>query len=143
MWTPGVSRPAISALLWLFLVFSLSGCMSWRAEPTSPATLLATRKPDIVRVVRTDSSRVILREPTVEKDSLVGTEVSQADDLQGKDRRAIPLSDVAAIQTRQSDPTKNILLGAGILVGTAVTMCLLADELGCNDADIFADAALR
>jgi hypothetical protein len=143
MWTPGVSRPALSPLLWLFPVFSLSGCMSWRAEPTSPATLLATRKPDIVRVVRTDSSRVILREPTVENDSLFGTEVSTADYAQGQGPRAIPLAEVAAIQTRQSDPTKNVLLGAGILIGTAASMCFLADELGCGDEAVYAFSALR
>ena len=42
------------------VVVALSGCMSWRSEPLSPAHLIATRKPPVVRVTRADSSKVIL-----------------------------------------------------------------------------------
>jgi hypothetical protein len=81
---------------------------------------------------------VILRDPSIEHDSLLGTEVSMKDDTESKGRRAIPLADVLALQTRQSDPTKNVLLGAGILVGTVSAMCFLADELGCGNEPVFA-----
>ncbi|MFL5448851.1 MAG: hypothetical protein ACJ8A6_02100 [Gemmatimonadales bacterium] len=37
--------------------------MSWRSEPLSPAQLIATKKPPVVRVTRTDSSQVILKDP--------------------------------------------------------------------------------
>jgi len=138
-----LSPRAAFPLLWSLSVLWGSGCTSWRAEPTSPATLVATRKPALVRVIRTDSSRVVLREPTVEHDSLFGTEVSNPHQTEGTVRRAIPLTEVAGMQTRRSDPTKNVLLGAGILVGTAASMCFLADELGCGDDAVYAFSALR
>ena len=132
-----------SVLLRLLPLLCICSCMSWRADPASPATLVTTRKPALVRVIRTDSSRVLLREPTIQHDTLFGTKVATAEDTEGEGRGAIPLADVAAIQTRQSDPTKNVLLGAGILVGTAGALCLLGDELGCDDDVVVASSALR
>jgi hypothetical protein len=46
--------------------------MSWRSEPVSPAQLIATKKPPVVQVTRTDSSKVILEDPEVAGDTLYG-----------------------------------------------------------------------
>ncbi len=101
-----------------------------------------SQKPYVVRVVRSDSSRLVLRNPTIQQDSLYGTlEASPGDTVPG--RRGIPLADIRTIETRRSDPTKTALLGTGILVGTFTTLCLLADTFGCDDdaATILASAA--
>jgi hypothetical protein len=111
-------------------VVSLSGCMSWRSEALSPAQLIATKNPPVVRVTRTDSSKVILREPQVAGDTLYGRPQSSLNDSLG-DRTGIPLAGIHSIATHQSDPTKNTLLFAGIGVVTLGALCA-ADALGCG-----------
>jgi hypothetical protein len=96
-------------------VVALSGCMSWRSEALSPAQLIATRKPPVVRVTRTDSSKVVLRDLN---DSL-------------GDRTGIPLAGIHSIATHQSDPTKTTLLFVGIGVVTFAALCA-ADAFGCG-----------
>jgi hypothetical protein len=140
---PDIGRLRPEGIALLSSAIALSACMSWRAPPSDPAALLATRKPALVRVIRTDSSRVMLRNPTLQHDSLFGTEVSDPDNTEGRNQRAIPLADGAAVQTRQPDATKNVLLGAGILVGTLGAMCLLADELGCDAGFDTADGLVK
>jgi hypothetical protein len=81
--------------------------MSWRSEAVSPAQLIATRKPPVVRVTRTDSSKVILRDLN---DSL-------------GDRTGIPLVGIHSIATRKSDPTKSTLLVVGIGIATFSALC--------------------
>jgi hypothetical protein len=105
-------------------VVALSGCMSWRSEALSPAQLIATRKPPVVRVTRTDSSKVILRDLN---DSL-------------GHRTGIPLAGIHSIATLQSDPTKTTLLFVGIGVVTFGALCA-ADAFGCGpEEDAIASA---
>ena len=111
-------------------VVALSGCMSWRSETMSPAQLIATRKPPVVRVTRTDSSKVILRDPEVAGDTLYGRLQSSLNDSLG-DRTGIPLAGIHNIATHKSDPTKTTLLIAGIGVVTFGALCA-ADALGCG-----------
>jgi hypothetical protein len=111
-------------------VVALSGCMSWRSEALSPAQLIATRKPPIVRVTRTDSSKVILRDPEVAGDTLFGRPQSAVNDSLG-DRTGIPLAGIHSIATHQSDPTKTTLLFVGIGVVTFAALCA-ADAFGCG-----------
>jgi hypothetical protein len=56
----------------------LAACMTWRTEPIAPANLIANQKPSVVRITRTDSSRVTLREPAIRGDSLYGTSITEA-----------------------------------------------------------------
>jgi hypothetical protein len=131
------SRPAarrLSALVLLALYSS--GCMSWRSEPVSPAQLIAGQKPDVVRITRTDSSRVVIRSPSVQGDTLYG-QLDSAQSGNPAARVGIPLAEVGEIATRRSDPTKTTLLGVGIAVGAFSLLCLGADALGCGEEPTF------
>jgi len=120
-------------------VVSLSGCMSWRSEALNPAQLIATRKPPVVRVTRTDSSKVVLRDPEVAGDTLFGRPESSPQDTPGG-RTGIPLAGIHSIDTRKSDPTKSTLLVVGIGIATFTALCA-ADALGCGPDEAFLETA--
>ena len=134
LWRGGTGRFIPAAA-----VVALSGCMSWRSEAVSPAQLIATRKPPVVRLTRTDSSKVILRDPEVAGDTLYGRPQSSLNDSL-VDRTGIPLAGIHSIATHQSDPTKTTLLVVGIGVAAFGALCA-ADAFGCGpeeDAIAFA-----
>jgi hypothetical protein len=108
--------------------------MSWRSEPVSPAQLIATKKPPVVQVTRTDSSKVILEDPEVAGDTLYGRPQSSLED-EPADRTGIPLSGIQGIATRKSDPTKTTLLVVGIGITTFAALCA-AESFGCGSQDI-------
>jgi hypothetical protein len=118
----------------------LSACMTWRPEPTRPADLISREKPPLVRVTRTDSSRAILRNPEVRGDSLYGLLQKSLDD-DSKVRTGFPLTDISTVETRRSDGTRTVLLGAGIAVGTFTLLCLGDDAFGCGEDPVFAVSA--
>lgn len=111
-------------------VVALAGCLSWHSEALSPAQLIATRKPPVVRITRTDSSKVVLRDPEVAGDTLFGRPQSPSNDSLGE-RTGIPLAGIHSIATHQSDPTKTTLLLVGIGVVTFGALCA-ADAFGCG-----------
>jgi hypothetical protein len=116
--------------------------MSWQTAPSAPAALIAAERPEVVRITRSDSSRLVLWRPIIRQDTLYGSaELAAGDSAQGS--RAIPLGDITAVETRRSDPTKTTLLGTGILVGTFTALCLFGDTFGCGDdaADILASVS--
>jgi hypothetical protein len=87
-----------------------------------PAQLIATRKPPLVRITRTDSSEIILSDPAIIGDTLYGRPQSSVVN-QPANRTAIPLIGIQDIVTLRSDPTKNTLLGVGIAVATLGFLC--------------------
>jgi len=134
-WTSGRAGALIPAMA----AVVLSGCMSWRSETLSPAQLIETRKPPVVRVTRADSSKVILRDPEVAGDTLFGRPQSSLEDTPGG-RTGIPLAGIHSIATRKSDPTKSTLLVVGIGLATFTALCA-ADALGCGPDEAFLEAA--
>ncbi len=123
-----------------FLLFSLSACMSWRSQPASPAQLIPAEKPPVVRVTRSDSSKVILRDPEIAGDTLYGRPQSSLQ-AEPADRTGIPLAGIHDIATLKSDPTKTTLLVVGIGVATFGILCV-ADALGCGEEEVFAPVAV-
>jgi hypothetical protein len=119
------------------LALFLSGCLSWRAEPTSPADLMVSRKPSVVRITQPDSSRLILRDPVVQGDTLYGRPQANLK-ARPKARTGIALADVKGIATLKLNPAQKTLLGVGIAV---TALCLLGNAFGCGDDRSFLEAA--
>lgn len=102
---------------WLLLAAALSGCATnWQPTPAAPAQALHDLGPADVRVRRANGDYVVLRDPAVEGDSLVGWEVPPWDKAGGPARRSLALTDVRQLALRQNDAAGNILLG--LLAGT-------------------------
>jgi hypothetical protein len=119
----------------LQLVVFVCGCTSWQVASGDPASLIASQKPSVVRVTQRDSSRVVLSDPTLQGDTVYGYRQATARS-DSASRVGLTLADVLAVETRKSDPTRNLLLGFGVAVATFSMLCL-ADELGCGPDEVF------
>jgi hypothetical protein len=62
-------RPLVVTLL----AAELLACTSWRVQGPTPEAAVSDRKPTVVRVTRTDGTRIILHRPLVRGDSLPAT----------------------------------------------------------------------
>lgn len=62
----------LRAALSLLLLFTHTGCTSWRTQPVAPATLVEERQPPAVRLTLQDGSKVVLHSPIVRGDTVVG-----------------------------------------------------------------------
>jgi hypothetical protein len=104
-------------------------------QPTSPSDLLASQHPTVVRITRTDDSRLTLNDPTIHGDTLLGSRL-RSDAGGVTERIGLPLADVKAIAVLRPDPTKNTLLVVGLGVVTFSVLCL-ADAFGCGPEESF------
>jgi len=78
-------------------------CSSWQTITPSPEAYLSAKSPEEIRVTRLDSSKVVMRAPKLQSDSIVGTTGGglKADDpLRSV---GVPLPDVAKIESRHTD----------------------------------------
>jgi hypothetical protein len=107
-WT---SRLARSTAL-LALAMQLAGCVRWVAEP-SPSAALTGRGHRLVRVSTTGGDRLVLRDPEVSRDSLVGWVPSAG--LRGGGRVSLPLASVARVERRVSQ-TRPLAIAAILAV---------------------------
>ncbi len=107
-----VRRPCAASLL--VLILTSSGCQAWRVEPVRPESLLAARKQAIVRLTRSDGSRVVLEDPALRPDTITGIASSQGDDLEV----SIPLADVRQVETEHFSLGRTVGLGFGLAAAT-------------------------
>jgi len=93
-------------------------CSSWQTITPSPEAYLSAKSPEEIRVTRLDSSKVVMRAPKLQSDSIVGTTGGglKADDpLRSV---GVPLPDVAKIESRHTDTGMVLgVLGIAMLVG--------------------------
>lgn len=87
----------------------LSACHSWHTQPVSPQQVLA-QNPSEVRVMRTGSSKLLLRAPSITNDTLRGV---------GKDSQevVISLKQVDSLQVKRPNTAKTVGLVGSFVVG--------------------------
>ena len=116
-------RPIVVAVLVCFL----PACTVWQVQPgITPQQLIAARQPDAVLVTLPDSSQIVIHEPTVARDSVMGV-VHRMDS-------SVAASDVKQLAIRKVSGGKTFgaviglgLLGALIAAGVALSnMCILS-----------------
>jgi hypothetical protein len=100
----------------VLLAAYLPGCATWRPVRTpSPAEYVEARNPERVRIMGLDSSRMVLRTPTVRHDSLVGVVgggLAAEDTLRWS---GMPCSQVRQLEVRQGN-TAMVLGAVGVLM---------------------------
>jgi hypothetical protein len=103
-------------------VSNASGCTTWRATAVAPEEFIADKHPAVVRVTRTDNTRVLLHRPAVSGDSLVGdrdeTRKSGAREAMG-----VPLTQVQSVAVSRFDTGKTLVLAVGALLVAMVVVC--------------------
>ncbi|MGE0157935.1 MAG: hypothetical protein AB7T31_00910 [Gemmatimonadales bacterium] len=93
--------------LLLFLSIALAGCRTWQTAEGAPGPAIAAARPDAVRLVRSDGTRLSVSEPTLRSDSIVG--------FDGFDLVGAPLADVRSVELQRWSVPRT----AGFLVAQA------------------------
>jgi hypothetical protein len=99
------------------LTFGL-GCTSWKTQQLAPEQVVASKRPEQVRVIQSNGAQLELWSPQLSNDSLVGR-------LQRTDSTKLtgmPLADIKELQVRGVSAGKTVLLVAGV----GVTVLLIA-----------------
>jgi hypothetical protein len=103
----------------LMLVLHLTGCYSWQPATISPRELLKEEQPGQIRILHADGTRIELRDPRIETDSLTARIF---DRLRTGDVR-IALSDIYSVEARRiSTP---LTMGAVVLTGAGLAVALV------------------
>jgi hypothetical protein len=103
---------------------SLSGCVgsslkSWRVQPPPPANVVTEQHPKRIRVLRADSTKIVLSNPSVIGDSLVAVDAA-------KRRFALPLTQVTQVEVEKTDGGKvTFAVVGGVAGGVLLTYLLL------------------
>ncbi len=113
----------------LIAYLSCTACTSWRLNALSPQAVVESH-PRALMVTRTDSSQVILNDPGLQGDSIVGITPRQT-------RTGVPLDSVATTHTRRTSAVKTVFAVIG--VGAAAFAALVIGfVIHCNNTDCFA-----
>ena len=123
-------QPSARAVLILYL--SLSACTSWRPNEVTPQAAVENQPPPpSLRVTLTDSSTVVINNPQLQGDTIVGLDAT-------KTEVRVPLDSVLLTETRHGDTGKSI--GAALGVGLAVFAILaVAFVISCNQSGCYDD----
>jgi len=124
------ARRIISGLL---LPAYLSSCTAWHVQSVSPAQVVEDEQPSQIRVTTTSDSVVILQEPRVSGDTLIGfgeRNFSWDGSVYGAPDTAsefkIPLADISHVELHKTDAAKSVLLGVGIVAGAFAALIAFA-----------------
>jgi hypothetical protein len=108
-------KRTVTTVLLLATTLTASGCVSWRRQNASPAEVLADPKVEVVRVITSNQTPVIVYQPRIVNDTLSGLPTEMA--IQ---RVHIAVSDIAEVATRYRHIGKTLLAGIAIIGGVAV-----------------------
>ena len=114
----------------MLAVLLLNGCMmNWQAQPAAPAEVIQSSGESEIRVTLTTGANVVIRDPWVEGDSLVGWQQPAGDPAEvAVVRRAFALAEVRTVSVKKSNTGANIAIGAAIgaaAFAASVTVVLL------------------
>ena len=97
----------------IVMISYLAGCTSWRVQPVAPEQLVESQRPSKIRVETTQHEKLVLKQPFVRDDSLMGYADGRA--------TRIPLDQIVRVEKKQTDPAK-----VGVLVVAIVGLIALA-----------------
>jgi hypothetical protein len=108
-------RRAATALL----LAMLGACSSWQVQAVAPAELISGSSPSQVRVQLRDGRRIVLRQPTIRSDSLVG----------GGDGQSVAVAEIDSIALRRFDTPRTLGLTV-LIVAVPAVLCAVGCEFG-------------
>lgn len=89
-------------------------CQTWKTETRPVPAVVQQHENDKVAVTMNDLRWVVLRRPTVQGDSVVGTRI--AGNTYGRGRTALSLSGVRSVQTKRISVVRTLALGAFLVL---------------------------
>ena len=115
-------RPSARTVLILYLSFS--ACTSWRPDTLSPQAVVQSH-PSSLRVTYADSSSVVISNPQLQGDTIVGLNSKMTKGLR------VPLDTVVLTETRHGDAGKTVLTVLGV-AAAAFAVAAVAFVISCN-----------
>lgn len=117
----------------MLLAVLQAGCItSWQTQPAAPAQVIQTSGESEIRVNLNSGTSVVLRDPWVEGDSLIGWQVPGSLADAPVERRALAVADVRAISLKKSSTAANIAVGAVLGAAVFVASIGAAWWIGCG-----------
>jgi hypothetical protein len=97
-------------------------CTHWQVQSVSPQQVLETRKPQKIRVTRTDRTEVVLSQPTIVSDTLYGISAGSPRGTNQPLGEGIALADVSRVAIRRVDPVRTtaLVVGSAVVVAGAI-----------------------
>ena len=114
------SRRMIGLML---LSTQLAACTTWRVQQLAPARLMTERHPNSVRITRADQTRLVIAQPTIVGDTLIGA--ADVTRLGAGKPLHVAVDDIRLIETRQVDAGRTIALFLGVPAVAIATFMLL------------------
>ncbi len=120
----------------------LAACSSWYVQEVSPQQLIAEEQPGKIRVTRTDGSQVVLEQPRVSGDTLMGCRVqgqrrcpSDPGAVEADQQVSISLSRVTDVAIQKTDPGKTfsavVVVGAAVFLAAYLIVCVGGISYAC------------
>jgi len=107
-----MGSPGRAAVMLIMTVYG-AACQSWHTEQLAPDAVLAPRQPAQLRVTRADGSWIVIEQPALVNDTLVGRGRAHH---RGEEQR-VGLADVRKVATRRFDAGETIGLAAVVCAG--------------------------
>lgn len=113
------NRPLALAMMVLYL----GACTGWQLQPVAPAQYLVEEQPSKIRVTTGDDQTLVLEQPFIRNDSLLGRASGQV--------RGSPLAAVTRIETSKTNVGMTALLvfGIGAVIAGGVLLAVWAENL--------------
>jgi hypothetical protein len=122
-WNHAIRPCRIATLL---LALCGVGCQSWHTQQLAPEAFLAVRHPTQLRITMADGSQVVIEQPELQGDTLVGIGHGQ--------RERVPVTDIRALATRGDNPvgTLALIVAGGAVAYAAFLVIFLSNCGGCH-----------
>jgi hypothetical protein len=123
---PACWRRVISLCL---IAAYLPACTSWHVQGPTPEVVVRDRAPPAIRITQLDGSTVVVHQPMIVADSIVGQPMAAKAGQAVVAPVAVALSTVKVLEVRRVDALRTVGATVGGLllisvVGCAVTKCL-------------------
>ncbi len=111
----------------------LNACSTWQPVPVNLRQLIEEEQPDRIRIFQPDGTRIEVRNPRVETDSLTAEVPVRLSPLEfGTETVKIPLTDVHAFEIRRFDMARTLGLIVAVPLATLGGLLLLVG-ITCGD----------
>ena len=119
----GLVRSSQGFLAAVLLLTYLPACTSWHVGGPTPMEFVTTKKPETVRVTRTDGSTLILTAPRIVADSLYGVTRAGMAQEDSAHTIAVPLADVRLLEARGGNTGTALIVVGGVVLALFIIGC--------------------
>jgi hypothetical protein len=135
--------PTTRILAGILLMTYTYGCMGqWRTQAGDAQSIIEAEGPKEIRLWRPDGSTTHLEDPSIEGDSVVGVSVQERGRAATRQRLAVPLDEISAVDARGVDGGRTAAAVLGVALAAALIVVVATAEphdktVSCSDSEFF------